>query len=144
MEEIEIKNNNKYEIIKTSLDNYTLKYKDKEINFKSDVNITEKLQGGNKAGRLKLIADLKKDGLTVNDLVVEKKVNGKTYRDLSNRTFLEQGYINDAISKIFDGICKEKLGIGLSDLIMDIGLNENEIEIFSEELGNAMIGKTPR
>ena len=34
MEEFEIKNN-KYEIIKKSLDNYTLKYKDIEINLKT-------------------------------------------------------------------------------------------------------------
>ena len=48
----------KYEFIKNGVDDYTLKYKDKEINFNSNVNIVNNLQDSLSKARMIMIKDL--------------------------------------------------------------------------------------
>ena len=67
----------KYEIIKDGLDNYILKYKDKEIQFNSTVNLVSKLQDITRQARMRMITDLAKEGKTIKDLIVETEENGK-------------------------------------------------------------------
>ena len=50
----------------------------------------------------------------------------------------------DEVSKVFDEICQKKFNLGLLDLIQDIDLSDDEIEKFSQELTEALLGKTPR
>lgn len=133
----------KYEIIKDGLDNYVLKYKDKEINFKSSVNIVNKLQETTKNARMRMVMDLAKEGKTIKDLIVETKVDGKTIQDHSNKDFIEEGYLQEEQAKVFNEIVKEMLGYTLEELVIDIGLNEKEVESFGEELGKCIVG-TPR
>ena len=47
-----------YEIIKNGTDDYTLKYKDKEINFHTDLSIMKDMQGIAKRARIKMITEL--------------------------------------------------------------------------------------
>ena len=75
----------KYEFIKNGVDDYTLKYKDKEINFNSNVNIQKDLQDVPERARKKMILDLAKEGISIKDLSKEIKENGKTYYDNSNK-----------------------------------------------------------
>lgn len=133
----------KYEIIKLGVDKYQLKYKDKVIDFKSDINTTAKMQKATKLGRLEMLKDLAKEGIAIDSFVITQKKDGKTYVDASNKKALEQAYIEDKMTQIFDEICKEKLGLDLQSLINDIELNEDEIELFAERLGKALTGKLP-
>ncbi len=134
----------KYEIIKNGTDDYTLKYKDKEFNFKTELKIMAKMQSANKNARVKMVMELAKKGISMKDLTIEKKENGKTYYDNSNKAELEKAYIDDETANVFSEICEEKFGMDLTTLILDIDLDEKEMEEFSIDLVQALTGKTPR
>ena len=137
----------KYEFIKNGVDDYTLKYKDKEINFKSNVNIVNRLQDSIATARMKMIKDLAKEGISIKDLVIEKKENGKTYYDNTNKEELEKAYTEKEQSIVFMNIIKELFGMEMQDLFNEIGiLEEKEATEFSEQLGKILVGRfqTPR
>ena len=134
----------KYEIIKNGVDDYTLKYKDKQINFKSTIEIVSKMQEVNKKARINMILDLSQKGMNIKDLIKEEKKDGKTYYDNTNKTELEKIYIEEETSKVFQEEIKNMLGMDLISLLQDIGLTEEEeINNFSTELGQVMIGQFP-
>ena len=133
----------KYEIKKLGVDDYLLTYKDQEIHFKSTVNIVNKLQDATRQARFKMINDLAKEGKTIKDLIVETNVDGKTILDHSNKDYIEEVYLQQEQTTIFNEAIKEMLGISLEDLIVEIGLDEKEVEEFGADLGRCMIG-TPR
>jgi hypothetical protein len=133
----------KYEIIKNGTDDYTLKYKDKEFNFKTELKIMAKMQNANKKARTKMVMDLTKQGISMKDLTIEKKENGKTYLDNSNKVEIEKAYIDDETTNVFSEICEEKFGMDLTTLVLDIDLKEDEMEQFATELIQALTGKTP-
>lgn len=134
----------KYEIVKNDVDDYTLKYKDKQINFKSTIEIVSKMQEVNKRARVNMILDLSQKGMNIKDLVKEEKKDGKTYYDNTNKTELEKIYIEEETSKVFQEEIAKMLGMDLISLLQDIGLTEEaEINEFSTELGQVMIGQFP-
>ena len=134
----------KYQIIKNGVDDYILKYKDKEFNYKSDIQLISKLQEAPKLARIEMLRDLAKDGISLKDFTIEQKLNGKTYLDNTNKQELENTYIQNKMLEIINGICKENFGLGITELILDIGLDNNEEqERFSSELGASLMGKTP-
>ena len=134
----------KYKFIKNGVDDYTLKYKDKEINFKSDVNIVTRLQDTMAAGRMKMIKDLSAQGMSIKDLTIETKKDGKTYYDNTNKIELENIYVQQEQTKVFMEIIEEKFGMGLTELFMDIGLTEEkESEEFSKQFGEILVGNFP-
>ena len=133
----------KYEIIKNGMDDYTLKYRDKEYNFHSTAGIVKELQDTTKKARMKMIMDLAKEGKTIRDLVIETKVGGKTIQDHSNKDFIEEGYVQQEQTEIFNKAIIDMFGISLEELVLDIGLNEDEVEEFGSDLGKYMVG-TPR
>lgn len=134
----------KYEFIDEGIDNHILKYGDKEYKFKSTTEITSKMQSYIKNGRLKMIRDLAKDGMTIDDLIVEKKKDGKTYRDESNKIAYEKMYENDAMNEVFDEVCKETFGMDLVTLATDVGLTtEEEALKFGSKLMEKLLGQTP-
>lgn len=134
----------KYEFIDEGIDNHILKYGDKEYKFKSTTEITSKMQSYIKNGRLKMIRDLAKDGMTIDDLIIEKKKDGKTYRDESNKIAYEKMYENDAMNKVFDEVCKETFGMDLVTLATDVGLTtEDEALKFGSKLMEKLLGQTP-
>ena len=134
----------KYEFIKNGMDDYTLKYKDKEIKLNSKVDYIKELQEVNKNARLKMIADLTSKGMSVKDLVKEEKKDGKTFYDNSNKEYIEEAYINEVQQETFSNIIKKMIGKTLEELVFDIGLeNEEEITEFGNEIGNILLGKNP-
>lgn len=134
----------KYQFISKDIDTSILKYNDKEFEIKSTINLTSKMQGYIKQSRMQMIKDLAKDGMTVEDLIVEKEKNGKKYRDESNKTILEKEYQEAALLEVMDDLCLTTFNMKLADLLTDIGLeDENEISVFVSELSNKMMGKTP-
>ena len=134
----------KYEIIKNDIDNYTLKYKEKEFNYKSDIELISKLQEAPKLARIEMLKDLAKEGVSLKDFTIEQKRNGKTYFDSTNKKELEDTYIQNKMLEIINNTCKENFNMNLTELIMDIGLEtQEEQEQFSKELGGSLMGKTP-
>ena len=134
----------KYKITKNGVDNYTLEYGEKKFDFHTDLKMMSKIQGATKTARLKMINDATKEGISLKEYTKEIKKDGKTYYDNTNKEELEKIYIDDEISNVFNEICKENFNQDLMTLIQDIGLDDNEIEKFSQELSEALLGKTPR
>lgn len=132
----------KYKFTKISMDQYTLEYKDKKIEFSSKVNYVKQLQEVNKTARLKMIADLTEKGISVKDLVREEKKDGKTLYDNSNKEYIEEAYIQEVQQEVFSNIIKQMMGISLEELILDIGLTEEEIAEFGNEIGKILVGNT--
>ena len=131
----------KYKFEKIDDDTTKLSYKDKEFEIKRDVELTSKMQGVYMKARTKMMVDLSKQGITKKDLVIERKEKGKTYYDNSNLNELEKYYTEMAFLEIYDEISKEATGMIFQELILDIGLNENESEEFGLEFSNALLGK---
>lgn len=132
----------KYEFIKNGVDDYTLKYKEKEINFKSNVSIVSELQESIAKARMNMIKDLAKEGMTIKDLVIERKENGKTFYDNTNKEELEKAYLEKEQSKVFMNIIEKLFGMKLTDLFLDIGFEtEQESAEFSEEFGKILVGQ---
>lgn len=135
----------KYEIIKNGVDDYTLKFADKEIKLHSSVGLAERMQGAIKTARMKLIKDLVKEGTTIDELTKKTSKDGKTYYDNSNKEELEKIYIADENEKVFNECIKEMTGYTLTDLMFEIGLSsESEATKFGEEVGGILTGNFPR
>ena len=135
----------KYEFIKNGLDDYTLKYKDKEIQFCSKVEFIKDLQEVQKNARLKMISDLAKQGMSVQDLIIKKTEGAKTIEDHSNKDYVEQGYIQQEQVKVIDNICKKMFNMDASTLILELGFTEEkEVEDFYTEFGDILAGSLPR
>ncbi len=133
----------KYEIKKNGIDDYTLKYKDKEFNFHTDLTMKKKMQGVYKTAKIKMLKDLASEGMSLKQFTIEEKKDGKTYMDNTNKAELEQAYIDNEMAEVFNQICIDNFKMDLSDLITDIELEDTEIEEFSKELAMALNGNFP-
>jgi hypothetical protein len=134
----------KYEFIKKDEDITILKYKEKEYEFKTDIKIISEIQSLVADARIKLIEDYASKGKSIKDLTIEKKVNGKTYYDNTNKRELENIYQEKITIEYFDNKCKEIFNMNLAELITDIGLEtEEETSKFATELISYLSGKTP-
>ena len=116
----------KYEFIKVDPDTTTLKYKEKEFTFIKNIMIATKLQGINFTARNEMIMDLAKQGMTTDNLIIRRIENGKKYEDETNIKAMESNYIQKASLEIFNEICIKYTNMDLSDLLVDIGLTEEE------------------
>ena len=134
----------KYQIIKNATDDYTLKYAEKEFNYKPDVELMSKLQSAPKVARIKMLKDLAKEGISLKSFTIEEKKDGKTYFDNTNKNELENAYIGEAMLDVIDDVCKKTFSLSFAELMLDIGLNsQQEQEEFSKQLGASLMGKTP-
>lgn len=134
----------KYEIAKKGIDNYILKYKDKEFNFHTDITMKSKMQGVYKTAKIKMLKDLASEGVSLKQFTIEEKKDGKTYFDNTNKAELEKAYIDEEMANVFNEICKSQFDMDLADLITDVGLEDDkEIERFSKELAQALNGNFP-
>lgn len=134
----------KYQIIKNDLDDYTLSYKDKVFNYKSDVELTSKLQEAPKKARIKMLTDLANEGVSLKKFTIEEKKDGKIYLDNTNKNELEKTYIGEAMLEVIDNTCKKVFDMKFSELMLDIGLDtQEEQDKFASELGSSLMGKFP-
>lgn len=136
----------KYEFIKNGIDDYTLKYKDKEIQFCSKVEFINDLQDCPRKARNRMVMDLAKQGMSVQDLIIKKTEGAKTIEDHSNKDYIEQGYIQQEQEKVLDDVCKKMFNMNATTLMLEIGITEpgKELEEFYTELGNILSGSLPR
>lgn len=132
----------KYEFKGTGIDTVKLVYKDKEFEFKRNVDLSKRLQSINVNARKKMIFDLAKDGKTIKDLTIEIKKNDKTYYDNSNVKALEEIYVAEDTSSLFDELSIKLFNMSLEELFEDIGIEtEDEVVKFSEDFSRALISK---
>lgn len=132
----------KYDFIKKDKDITILKYKEKEFEIKKDVRLMKDFQDLNNRARKRMIFDLAKDGLSIKQLTIENKKDGKTYYDNSNAKAMEETYVNEVSLELFDELSQRYFKMGLADLIQDIGLTEeNEVTKFSEDFIQSLLGK---
>ena len=135
----------KYEFIKNGTDDWSLKYKDKEIKFHSTVGIAEKLQDIPRIARRKMLKDLAKDGMTIDDLIITSEVGSQTIENRANLDSYEKTYIDEANTEIFQEVCKELFNMSYEELVMDIGIDTNsEARKLGEDIGSVTRGQTPR
>ena len=131
----------KYEIIKNGMDDYTLKYKDKTINFNGKVDYAIESQNIVKTARMRMITDLAKEGKSIKSLVIEEKKDGKTLYDNSNKEYIEETYINEVQEEIFNDILKKMLGYTFEQLVLEIGLEDtSDIIKLGEDIGKVISG----
>lgn len=130
----------KYEFKIIDADTTELTYKDKSFTIKRDVGLMKELQSAVFKAKKKLVFDLAKEGLTKKDLVIIKKEGNKTLEDNTNIVELENEYINEATMNMFDEICNKFFNMGITELIQDIGLEENESEAFGVALMTSFTG----
>lgn len=134
----------KYQIIKNGTDDYTLTYRDRVFNYKTDIELMSKLQGAPKKARLKMLKDLANEGISLKKFTIEEKKDGKTYFDNTNKNALEQEYIGEAMLEVIDEVCKKNFNLSFAEIMADIGLEtEEEQAKFAKELGASLIGNTP-
>lgn len=131
----------KYEFKKIDADTTELKYKDKTLTIRKDVELMKKLQGVNAKAKTKMMIELSKQGLTKKDLTIEKKEGSKTYYDNSNLLEIEEQYVNEASLEVIDGVCVDMFGMNLTDLILDMELDEKDTEQFGVQLVSILTGQ---
>lgn len=137
------------------LDTYKLTYtsKDKEkkeFTFKRTIEMAKELQGIIASSRLKMFKELSANGMTKNDLiVVRKNADGTISYDETNYRQLEQQYLEIESSLAMDKIVNDCFGMGLVDLLIDLGVNPNsskqedidQVALFSQKFGQIISGK---
>lgn len=135
----------KYQFIKVDEDTTKLKYKDKEFEIKRNVKLISEIQALVMQSRVQMIQDFAKKGISIKDLTIETKENGKTYYDNSNKAELEKIYQEQATLNYFNKKYEEMFGMDMATLIQDIGLTtEEEVSKFSEDLVKQINGNIPR
>lgn len=144
----------KYEFKEIALDEYELHYtnkdgKNKVIPFKRTVALAKKLQSADAEARIKLMSYLTELGKTKEDFIIEKHDGEKIIRDETNYRELEVQFIQNEALKLADDMYNELFKMGLADLIIDMGVSENDsekIQEFGIELRDILINgkvKTP-
>lgn len=135
----------KYKFERIDDDTTKLSYKDKEFEIKRNIDLAKRTQGLYATARMKMMAELTKQGMTRKDFTIERKENGKTYYDNTNAKEVEQSYIEAAQIQMFSDLAEKYTGMDLQTLIDDIGLTEEETEEFGRGFSKALKGdvKTP-
>lgn len=132
----------KYEIIKNGTDDYTLKYKDKEIKFHSNVELVTKMQMVNELANQKMVLKLAKEDMTPNDLIKKQIIDGKTYYDNSGKDAFLKSCITEVATQLFDEAIKSMFKMSFLELIKDIEITEKEeSDEFAKELGEIIVGR---
>lgn len=122
----------KYEFVKVDDDTTKLKYKGKEFEIKKTVGLLEKLQKVNNKAKLSMMKALTEQGMTANDLIVERKEGNKTIVDKSNLIELEQYYIGVESENVYDEILKESTNMTLAEILIDIDLDYNDKNVVKD------------
>lgn len=130
-----------YKIEYVDDDKRVLKYKDKELEFTKDVELASKFQELPKRTKTRMIVDLAKQGISVNDLVIKTQKDGKTIEDHSNEDAIYKMYQSEEMLKILDEICTKYFNMTVVELIKDMELTKEQELKFGGDLMEALIGK---
>lgn len=130
----------KYEFVEVDEDITELRYKDKSFKSKRNLELLKQFEDIERKAKIQFIADLKKDGLSIQDLVSEKKEGNKTIVDYSNVDYLQKEYVETQKIKFFNDFCKSITGMTLEELVIDIGLTEEECTQFGFDFSQMING----
>lgn len=148
----EIKNTYEFKYVKENTFKliYTNKKGEKvEKQFVRDVEIAKRLQQIQAKARLKMLAELTKLGMTKEDLVIRKEVEkGKVVYDETNYKENEKVFIEIESLNTIDEIFKDYLGLGIVDLLSDMGMDINSdkqedalfVELFTKKFITIITG----
>lgn len=131
----------KYEFKKVNDDLIKLTYKDKEFDIHKDIDLLRRLASIQQRAKIRMLADLKKDGLTASDLEIEKHEGGKTIVDKSSLLSLEKDYLDIVATEVLNEITQKYTNMGITDLLEDIGLKDDEAKDFAFSLLYALKGE---
>ncbi len=141
----------KYEFKEIGLDEYELHYTNKDkkevvIPFKRTVELAHKLASADKDARMELFTYLTSIGKTKNDFIIKKEVDGKIIYDETNYREFESGFLQNKALEIAIKLYEDLFKMDFADLVLDMGLNENDAEAWSNfnlELHDVIVnGKT--
>jgi hypothetical protein len=130
-----------YKIEYVDEDKRVLKYKDKELEFTKDVELASKFQELPKRTKTRMIVDLAKQGISINDLVIKTQKDGKTIEDHSNEDAIYKMYQGEEMLKILDEICTKYFNMTVVELVKDMELTQEQELKFGGDLMEALIGK---
>lgn len=130
----------KYEFIEVEEDITELHYKDKSFRSKKNVGLVKEYEDIDRKAEIEFIKELKKNGLSVNDLVSEVKDGNKTYIDYSNVDYLKKDFIDRKRLEFFQNYCKSITGMTIEELADDIGLKNDELVQFGYDFSQFING----
>jgi hypothetical protein len=130
-----------YKIEYVDEDKRVLKYKDKELEFTKDVELASKFQELPKRTKTRMIVDLAKQGISINDLVIKTQKDGKTIEDHSSEDAIYKMYQGEEMLKILDEICTKYFNMTVVELVKDMELTQEQELKFGGDLMVALIGK---
>lgn len=130
----------KYQIVEVEEDILELRYKDKVFSSKRNIELVKEYQDLERKAKVQFVIDLQKDGYTTNDLVKEVKEGSKTYMDYSSLNYLQEQYVNGKRMEFFQNFCKKITGMSLEELILDIGITEDESMQFGLDFSQLITG----
>lgn len=130
----------KYKFTKINDDTIELTYKDKKFEIKKDVESLIKSQNVYNEARTKMLLDLAKKGISIEDIKIKKEVDGKTLVDESTLKELESLYIDAEQRMLFENASKKYFNMSINELVYDMELEPKEAEKFGKELAMAMAG----
>lgn len=130
----------KYEFKKISIDNFELHYekngKEVVIPFKRTIALAKKMQSLEATARFNMLSYLNSIEKTKKDLIIERKMpDGSTQIDESNYREFEENFLVQERYKLANEVFEDLLGKNLIEIVVEIGLNEEEEAFkFSSEL----------
>lgn len=132
----------KYKFERINEDEYELKYGDKSINFKYTVNMAKMMSEIEPEARIKMIAELKKENLTPNDLIITREENGKIIKDNTILDSTEEKFKNAIATEKTMDMIEDTFNTNIDELMNEIGLTtQDEITKFTVDFLSL---KTPR
>lgn len=141
----------KYEFKEIGLDEYELHYINKDGKevikpFKRTIELAHKLASADKEARMELFTYLTSVGKTKDDFIIKKEVDGKIIYDETNYREFESNFLQNKALEIALKLYKDLFGMDFTELVLDMGLNENDVEAwgnFNLELHDVIVnGKT--
>ena len=135
----------KYKFIKIDEDTTKLQYKDKEFLIKKDIDLLKRLGSIQQKAKTMMYVELTKQGISAKDLEITKQEGNKTIVDKSNQIALEKYYLDLAAAEVLNDISVKYTQMRIDELIVDIGLQDEDSEKFTYDLLYSLRGEvSPR
>lgn len=135
----------KYKFIKVDEDTTKLQYKDKEFLIKKDIDLLKRLGSIQQKAKTMMYVELTKQGISAKDLEITKHEGNKTIVDKSNQIALEKYYLDLAAAEVLNDISVKYTQMRIDELIVDIGLQDEDSEKFTYDLLYSLRGEvSPR
>ena len=135
----------KYKFTKIDEDTTKLTYKDKEFTIKKDIDLLKRLGSIHQKAKTMMFVELTKQGISAKDLEITKQEGNKTIVDKSNQIALEKYYLDLAAAEVLNDISVKYTQMRIDELIVDIGLEDEDSEKFTYDLLFSLRGEvSPR